>query len=155
LRRTNVLIRHDSRSEIFVTVVYGMLEPGTGCLTYANGGHSQPLWWRAATGTVENLPARGMLLGTFDDIILQEAEIVLAPGDVLILFTDGLTEMWNARRRQFGDSRLREALAAAACQPDATAQQVLDTILESAHAFAGLTPQADDVTLVIVRRNPE
>ena len=95
LMRANQLILKDSQAEMFLTAVYAVLELDTGRLIYANAGHNRPLWRHAADGTVTELDQRGIVLGAFEGIMLEEQRLDLAPGDALILYTDGVTEALN------------------------------------------------------------
>ncbi len=107
LMRTNELILKDSQTEMFLTAVYAVLELETGRLIYANAGHNRPLWYHAATGEVTELAAPGILLGAFEEIELIEERLDLAPGDALVLYTDGVTEAANPDGEMFGEERLR------------------------------------------------
>ncbi|MDY7041850.1 MAG: GAF domain-containing protein, partial [Chloroflexota bacterium] len=91
LQRANELIMSDADSELFVTVFYAILDQQTGTLTYASGGHNPPLLIRR-NGQVESLRARGTVLGIVEHIELEEKQISLEPGDVLVLYTDGVTD---------------------------------------------------------------
>jgi sigma-B regulation protein RsbU (phosphoserine phosphatase) len=151
LARANDLIRKDSRSDLFVSTFYGILEPDTGRLVYANAGHTPPLWLQKATGRVFELEGRGIVLGILPGARGEEHEIVLAPGDLLVLYTDGVTEATDSQGRMFGEERLHDMVAGLG---SATAQEVIAAILDAVRSFAGGAPQADDLTLVVLRRLP-
>jgi serine phosphatase RsbU (regulator of sigma subunit) len=151
LGKANELILNDSHSTLFVTACYATLETGSGRLVFSNAGHNRPLWYRAATGAFEELVARGIVLGSFARIELEEREIDFAPGDLLVLYTDGVTEAMNAERQPFGEERLRAAVAATA---GGSAQEVVAAIVDAANSFADNLPQSDDCTLLVVKRCP-
>ena len=93
--------------------------------------------------------SRGMVLGIMDDMTYDEATAALAPDDILLLYTDGITEAMDADGELFGKARLSDAVAHAA---PATARDLVDAILAAVRAYIGNTPQADDLTIVAVKR---
>jgi sigma-B regulation protein RsbU (phosphoserine phosphatase) len=149
LLRANELIRKDSASDLFLSAVYVVIEAQTGRVIYVNAGHNRPLWYRAATGLVEELTARGVVLGILEEIKLEEQRIDLAPGDVLVLYTDGLTEALNAEGEEFGAERLMAAVAAHA---PASAAEIQVAIMSAYTTFTGGGEVVDDVTCVVVKR---
>lgn len=150
LVRANELIRKDSRSDRFVTVFYAVLDPHSGKLVYSNAGHNRPLWLQAATGELHELSARGIVLGIFEEIELEEQELEVAPGDVLLFYTDGVTEAINAHDQPFGEDRLRAVLVEHAAS---TAEQVMQAVVGAVKEFVGDTPQSDDLTLFVLKRS--
>jgi serine phosphatase RsbU (regulator of sigma subunit) len=148
LQRANHLLMSERRAWPFLSAFFATLNTQTGQLTYAIGGHDRPYWLQAASGQLQQLASRGMLLGVFPNVHFEEATITLAHGDALILYTDGITE---ARHEQdmFGETRLETAIHAAAHAP---ATQLAQTILDAVDHFSANTPQSDDITLVVVKR---
>ncbi len=151
LVRANELILNDSWAEMFLSAFYATLDTQTGHLVYANAGHNRPLWRRAASGECEELAAKGIILGILDEVELQERHVQIDPGDVLVFYTDGVTEATNAEGQMFGEAMLREVLLAHATDG---AQQVLDAVVRAVNAFTDETPQSDDLTLFVVKRCP-
>ncbi|MEM7029542.1 MAG: SpoIIE family protein phosphatase [Chloroflexota bacterium] len=151
LRRANRLIYKDSRSGLFLTAFYATLEPKTGRMVFTNAGHNRPIWYNIRTGTLKELATTGIVLGVFDRIHLGEDEIQVEPGDFLILYTDGVTEAMNQHRELFGEERLYEIIQA---KLYANAQDMMDAILDAVQDFVGDTPPSDDVTLLVIRRDP-
>jgi sigma-B regulation protein RsbU (phosphoserine phosphatase) len=149
LRRTNTLILSDARSDLFVTVFYGLLHPRSGSFTYANAGHNPPLWLNARSGEVHRLHEHGMALGVLLDAPLSEHTIQLEPGDVLALYTDGVTEALNIDGEEFGMERLEQALQANA---DHSAEDIVAAIDAAVDEFVGNEPPFDDFTLVVMKR---
>jgi sigma-B regulation protein RsbU (phosphoserine phosphatase) len=150
LMRANHLIITDSRTDVYLTAVYAVLELATGRLVYANAGHCRPMLYRAADATVSELNAPGVLLGAFDTIHLTEARVDLKPGDVVLFYTDGITDALGEDGEMFGDERLAGVLMDAA---GGSAEEVLDSVLGAVGAFGGTAEQTDDITCVVVKRN--
>ncbi len=149
LRRTNRTILQDIGYQLFLSTFYATLDTRTGILTYANGGHDWPLWYRAKTRQIEALNTSGLLLGVFQDVFFVEDEILLAPGDVLVLYTDGVTEARNDEGELFGEERFEKIIAESA---ESSAQQIAEAVTQAVATFTGAIPQADDLTLVIVKK---
>jgi sigma-B regulation protein RsbU (phosphoserine phosphatase) len=151
LRRTNHHIIRDGRAGLFVTALYARLDPSSGDVVFASGGHDPPVWVRGARHRTRLLTSRSSILGAFADIDLEDRRIHLDAGDVLVLYTDGVTEARDARGRLFGERRLRALLAAHAMDP---APRITEALMAELSRFAGDTPRADDLTLVVVKRGP-
>jgi serine phosphatase RsbU (regulator of sigma subunit) len=149
LTRANQLILNDNHSDLFVTTFYAIVDTRTGTVTYANAGHNRPLWLQASTGQIQELAAEGIVLGIFDEIELEEGQVQLAPGDILLLYTDGITEAMDSARQQFGQTRLAEVLAG---QAGSTAERVIESVVGTVRGFAGDNLYADDLTLLILKR---
>lgn len=149
LHHTNYLILNDtSISEMFVTVYYAVFEPD-GIVRCVNAGHNLPLLWRARTGIADFLPRGGHPLGWFERLPLETLTYQLEPGDVLVFYTDGITEAENANEDFYDEERLAEFVQTIA--GEATAQELIDLIDESVRTFMGTTPPFDDRTMVVVR----
>lgn len=149
LQQVNRLLSHDQRSPLFLGAIFATLAAPNGKLTYANGGLERPLWIRQESGEIVTLSAKGMLLGAFEEIPLEEQELEIATGDCLVFFTDGLTEARNEEGHFFGDERLLEAVASRTWDG---ADQLLQAIVGAVDEFTGPTPASDDLTLVVIRR---
>lgn len=149
LRRANDLLVADSSSGMFVTVFYGVLDVREGVFTYANAGHNPPLLARAGASAPELLTAEGMILGVMEDIDLEEKQIRIAEGDVLLMYTDGLTDAINAHEEEFGADRLARCLVDATDRP---AEDLIQHVDREVAAHVGSQPQFDDYTLVAVKR---
>lgn len=149
LERANRLILADSRAGLFVTCFYAQLDPATGTLTYASGGHNYPLLYRVATGAVEPLRAQGIVLGIVPQPHFAQQSVTLAPGDMLLFYTDGVTEAMNARRELFGEERLIDLLQR---HHRRTPQELIAAVLEALNAFVGNQSQSDDITMIVVKR---
>lgn len=142
LARVNDLLQADMPPRMFVTCLYGVLDPRTGVIRFANAGHNLPIV-RRATGADE-LRATGMPLGLLPGMRYEETEAVLAPGDQLVLHSDGIAEAHAPDREMFGIPRLRAVVAAA----DA-GDRLLGDVLADLEQFTGQGwEQEDDITLV-------
>ncbi|MDF1702669.1 MAG: SpoIIE family protein phosphatase [Planctomycetota bacterium] len=149
LARTNARLRGRLRADRFVTAWCGLLETETGTLRYASAGHNAPYLRRAADGTVGELPIGGPALALYDEIELDEHVVQLEPGDLLWLYTDGVTEARDPTGRVFGYDRLQELLAEAC---DGTAAACTVALRDRLKAFCDGRAAGDDVTTLTVRR---
>ncbi len=132
----------------FVTAVYGVLDPADGRFCYTNCGHHPPLLMRLC-GRVEKLERRGPALGVFADGAYDTGEEILAPGDLLAFYTDGVVELANSQGEYFGLGRLEQVLCDARPLP---AAGLIQAIIEATRSFTGADIYGDDFTLVILRR---
>ena len=139
----------NNASGTFVTLFLGVLDLATGRLRYCNAGHDRPV---LVGDTVEELPALANVpVGAFDDVVYQEQEAMVAPGSLLFLYTDGVTESMDVDRRQYGRERLLGALSACPRKPEALIRAVGAGI----RAFAGEAEQSDDLTMLAVHYHPK
>jgi serine phosphatase RsbU (regulator of sigma subunit) len=146
LERANRLLLNDIPPQMFVTCLYGILDPATGRLHYANAGHNPP-YVHTRDGVVE-LRATGMPLGLMPGMTYEEKETTLGPGDTLLLHSDGLAEAHDPERKMFGFPRL--AALVAGCPGG---QELIDRLLSELGGFTGPGwEQEDDITLVAVQR---
>jgi serine phosphatase RsbU (regulator of sigma subunit) len=148
--RTNNRIRADAESDQFVTLIYGVLDPATGILTYANAGHNPGFLLRAESGEVESLPNTGIPLGMFEEMAWKQVQIRIHPGDILLLYTDGVPEAQNIANEEYGEDRMIALGQAGLGQPAADTQKA---IIDSISAFVGDAPQFDDITLMVIARD--
>lgn len=148
LERANEIIMRDASTDLFVTAVFAVLDPARCALTYTSAGHSPTLLVRADDQTVEWLHGRGIALGVEPIIELEERAVALRSGDVLVFYTDGVSEAMNADYELFGVDRLRAAVERAR---HLSAQGVLDSVMTAVQAFGGRHEQVDDLTMVVVR----
>jgi sigma-B regulation protein RsbU (phosphoserine phosphatase) len=134
--------------ERYATAFVAALDPGSGRLTYTNAGHNTGLLMRK-DGAVQRLEANGLPVGLFPVVEYERAEVTLGPGDLLVLYTDGITEAANPKGEEFGLARLESVLRQQAGEPLPTIGAAIETALE---AFAEGTPYGDDRTVVMLRR---
>ncbi len=131
----------------FLTCFFGVIEPDSGLLRYVSAGHNPALLRRAAGGGSEQVKATGVPLGMFPNASWKEETVVLEPGDLLCVYTDGVTEALDAADEEFGMDRLARLLEAPAAPPELCA-----SIFDAVSAFAADVPQYDDQTLLLIRR---
>jgi len=151
LQQVNRFIREDQATPLFLSAFYAVLDTDIHCLTYANAGHNPPIWLKQETGELELLKARGIVLGAFDSFIPEQHLCFLQPGDFVVFFTDGITEARNASGDFFDDEGLEAIISA---RPWASAQELLTAIISTVDEFSAGTSQADDFTVVVMRRKP-
>ncbi len=151
-RAVNDVILSATTPSMFVSAIYSILFPLEGRLVYANSGHELPLLWKAASGNVYRTPAAGgIVLGVTRDISPIKQELYLAPGDVLLMFTDGAIEARNHAGEIYGNKRLYASLAANAHLP---AQMIVEAIKDELFSFSG-GKLYDDMTLLALKRSGE
>jgi sigma-B regulation protein RsbU (phosphoserine phosphatase) len=114
---------------------------------YINAGHNNPIL-RRSNGLIERLDVGGLPIGIQPDAKYESASVALAPGDWLIIFTDGLVEAFDAREEEFGESRLLSTLEASVA---GTPKELLDRLMADLDRFVGTTPQHDDITCLLVK----
>ena len=130
---------------VFVTVLYGVLDPTTRDFVYVRAGHERPLIIDSCEAEIEVGPGEGQPLAILPDPELDEQTVSLVPGSTLLLYTDGVTEAMNVEQALFGSERLQEVLRN---NCDAPAQTVCNNVLQAVRDHQGVAPQADDITLV-------
>jgi phosphoserine phosphatase RsbU/P len=135
-------------SNRFITFFFGVLNPATGELNFANAGHNPPIVVRA-DGRTEMLEGGGPVLGILSVAPYGQMRAQLEPGDTLVLYSDGVTEATNAAYDEFDEERFLEVLKANRSLP---ATDVVDATIRAVQEFAAGAPQADDITLVVARR---
>ena len=150
LKGTNHMLFRSTEETKFATFFYGALqsEEGQTILSYANGGHDPPVLFRkgAAPGFLETT---GLLLGVFGSSEYEEVSLELAPGDVLLLYTDGITEAFNKDGLEFGLDRLVGLVEE---NKDRTAEEIMSLVLDSVKNHVDGAPPSDDITIIILKK---
>lgn len=147
----NSLMTRFVPGEQFVTAIYGIYNRLSGSLSYATAGHPPPILIRAEDRSVSLLPVKPKFpLRIFEPVEYETLEVRLQPGDAVIFYTDGLTELWNIDRELAGEARLVEWLQGS---PAETASGILWGILEQASLFTEGHPPVDDFTIVVMKRS--
>jgi serine phosphatase RsbU (regulator of sigma subunit) len=150
MERANRLLATENAAAMFVTAFHGVLNLETGVLRYCNAGHNPPYVLRADGGR-ETLKATGIPFGVDEDMPYRTAELRLAPGDRLFLYSDGITEAFNPAGEEFGYSRLEEALEAARGEG---AAGLVGAVLAATAGFAAGAEQSDDITALALLFRP-
>ncbi|UCH84938.1 MAG: SpoIIE family protein phosphatase [Candidatus Latescibacterota bacterium] len=148
VERANRLLYRSTDPEKFATLFYGVLGLDDNRLTFSNAGHENPYLLRGG-GETTRLTTGGTVLGVVDNFPYDEDVVALGQGDVLVVFSDGITEAFDKNEDQFGEDRLGPVLEKCRDEP---ADVIIDRIVEAVQEFAEDAPQADDLTLVVVKR---
>jgi phosphoserine phosphatase RsbU/P len=147
LKKVNRLLYESTDDGKFVTAFYGVLDAKNRVFTFANAGHNPPLLLRA-NGTVEWLSEGGLPLGVMEDAKYEERPVALATGDVLVLYTDGVTEASNDIEDQYGVERLEALVRKNATRP---AAEIVEALRDEVVTFTGARHLNDDLTVVVAR----
>jgi phosphoserine phosphatase RsbU/P len=138
-------------SNRFVTLFYSEFDPDTRILSYSNAAHNPPLWWHATTKAVTRLDTLGMLIGLDANSQYEDGQAKLESGDVVIYYTDGMTDAASASGDRFDEENLIEALNIA-CRIYDDPQEILDYMFNKVEDFIGADKQnTDDMTLVVLQ----
>lgn len=148
-RRANEMIISEQRSRMFATTFVGYVDLKTGEMLYSSGGHNPALLYHAETRQCEYVTAPGVAVGIFREAEFVPQVVRLAVGDVLVLYTDGITEVINDDEDEFGEERLEQLIVENAQLP---AQELADLILDRVNVFAENQSLFDDATVVVLKR---
>lgn len=150
LRIANRRILADTQSGLFVSAFYGVIDPDAKTVTYANAGHNPPYLLRNhGSASTAALTQTGMVLGVLDGVEWESVTIAMQPGDMLVIYSDGVSDALNEADEFFGEERLRALVEQ---HRSASAQQMLDAIVETQRRFVGRRPWFDDATLMVLKR---
>jgi len=148
MQKANRLISQEAKMGMFVTLFYAVLDPKKRRLQYVNAGHNPPFVVKKSSGDVILLRASGIAMGVIDDVSLEEKEIELDSNDIVVFYTDGITEAINSAGEQFGEKRLIETINRNA---DLPVKDLVGRVKDEVFTFAQDQPQFDDFTLVILK----
>ncbi len=148
VERLNRILTTTSSNNRFVSFFFSLLDPCTGEVVYSNAGHNPPVLLRS-DGSTQRLEGGGPVLGILPEACYEEHRCLMQPGDVALLYSDGVTEANDPQGEEFGETRLVELLRNTRQQP---AAKILNTITQAVHDWMAGAPAADDITLVVVRR---
>jgi sigma-B regulation protein RsbU (phosphoserine phosphatase) len=144
----NYLIYEASPDNRYATFFYGELEPATRRLDFVNAGHNAPMLFRSQAGSLERLPASGPVIGLIDAGQFEQRSVQLDSGDLLVVYSDGMSETMNPEDEEWGEERLAAAIrGAGACEPAV----LIERLFAAADGFANGAIQHDDMTLVVLR----
>jgi sigma-B regulation protein RsbU (phosphoserine phosphatase) len=152
LRETNRRILEDTHTDLFVTVFYAILDPTTGTLLFSNAGHNPPYHFQPDVAAINTFTKPGIPVGMFEDSIWEMGAINLAPNDVLVLYTDGVTDAQNDQDEFFDTNRLVSTINS---NLGRSAEMIQEAILQEIHQYVGGVPQFDDITLVVLVRESD
>jgi len=145
MRKVNLLLHESTERDKFVTVFYGVLDWRNGVLIFSNAGHNPPILLHR-DGTADRLIDGGVALGVLPDARYEERPVALTDGDVLVMYTDGVSEAENATGEQFGEGRLEEVVRRNASR---SAAGIRDAIVAAVLEWAGERGPTDDLTLLV------
>ncbi|HET7142973.1 MAG TPA: PP2C family protein-serine/threonine phosphatase, partial [Anaerolineales bacterium] len=148
LERINRLYIHNINFTTFVTIFFGKYDPRTRILSYANAGHNSAYLYRMTTDQEIWLRPTGPAIGLMEGFVIREEDVRLEPGDILLLYTDGITEASNHQGALWGEDNLADIIRS---NTESSAEQLIQKILQAMKAHTGENPLADDVTLVITK----
>jgi serine phosphatase RsbU (regulator of sigma subunit) len=148
--KLNDFVYSSSDSHLFISFFLAIIDRRKDEVVYVNAGHNPPLL-QGRRGPVRLLGSTGLCLGMFPDQSYAEETVALGPGDILCFYTDGIVESRKGEHDEYGDGRLAEKIRETSGLP---AQEIRDKIFEDVFAFSGCTEAGDDMTLVVVKRNP-
>jgi len=148
IKDLDTVLKQITSAATFVTMFYGRFDQGSRTLQYANGGHNPPLLVRTRTGESLTLKEAGPILGILNQTQYADTVVALDQGDILTLFTDGVTEQENEAGDEFSLSRLEQVIVS---QETESAADLVARVTQAVSAFAGAKEQADDLTLVVVK----
>jgi sigma-B regulation protein RsbU (phosphoserine phosphatase) len=151
LAKVNRRILADTHGGLFITVFYAVLNTITGVVKYCNAGHNPPYLFSQRDGDSPiELSRTGMPLGILDEADWQQGKFQLGKGDLLVCYTDGITESQDQDGQFFGEERLAELVQSASELPVVDIQNL---VLNRIREFSGSSAQFDDMTLLVVKRN--
>jgi sigma-B regulation protein RsbU (phosphoserine phosphatase) len=148
IKDLDTVLKQITNPSTFVTVFYARINPSLRTLEYASGGHNPPLLVRPATGESLLLEESGPIVGILPDAQFSNTLIALKPGDILTLYTDGVTEQENETPEQFSIDRLKQVVLK---NQSAPASALATDITDAVSTFAGTTEQEDDLTIVVAK----
>jgi len=150
IARVNNMVYDASTADRYATLFYAQFDPSTRRLTYVNAGHCPPILLRNSPSgqQVQRLDQGGTVVGLVPDVPYDQADVDLAPGDLLVIYTDGFSEAMSPKLEEWGEKRLLDSIQS--CNGVAP-KEAIHHILQAADQFAAGAPQSDDMTLVILR----
>ena len=149
-RDSNAIITAEQKADMFVTAFFGVLDRALRTFSYVNAGHNSPMVLHAHADQVIELEPTGIALGLMENSIYKKATITLTSGDIIVLFTDGVTEATNIGEELYGEERLKIIILANA---GLSAGEITQKILLDVQEFTGDAPQSDDITILVVKVN--
>ena len=149
MSNVNRLLHEALASNRYATFFYGQYDPASRRLTYVNAGHNPPMLFHSSNGDcrVSRLEASGTVVGLLENATYQQAAVPLAPGDVFIAFTDGISEAMNAAQDEWGEDRLIDTMKGCLKLPPG---EIISCIMKSADNFAAGAKQNDDMTIIVL-----
>jgi sigma-B regulation protein RsbU (phosphoserine phosphatase) len=151
MRKVNSLLHESTDRDKFVTAFYGVLDYKNRVLIFSNAGHNPPVLFRHQ-GKIEYLEEGGVALGVLPEAVYEERPVALRPGDVLLFYTDGVSEAESPSGEHFGQQRIERVVTA---NPERSAAEIMAALIASVGEWCGERGQSDDLTLVVLKVNRE
>jgi sigma-B regulation protein RsbU (phosphoserine phosphatase) len=148
IRQANRHIYADGRSSMFITVFYGVFDPGRMTFSYVNAGHNPPLLIRGDPPVTQVLEGSGIALGVVPGVDIPATIVRLLPDDLIVMYTDGVTEAFNEQDMPFGEERLVASVTRNRSRP---VGEIMARLIDDIRQFCGTAPQSDDITLIVIR----
>jgi sigma-B regulation protein RsbU (phosphoserine phosphatase) len=149
ITRTNTLLYRSTESTKFATMIYGALDPKTGQIKYTNGGHDCPILFRNSQEPF-HVESTGLILGIFEDSDYTQETIQLEPGNLLLLFSDGITEAMDSEMEMYGTDRLQNLVQE---NIKKSVSEIASLILDDIKKHTKGTTQSDDITLMLIKKD--
>ena len=149
IKKSNLLLFKSTDMDKFATLFYGVLNTETHEFRYCNAGHNYPFLFRANGETIR-LDVGGLVLGALEDFSFEQSAVQFLPGDLLVIFSDGITEATNGDDEMFGEEFLERFIVE---NRDKKAAVIIEAILNAVRDYADVSSQTDDMTLVVVKRS--
>ncbi len=150
LSRVNKLLNKTFSEEQFVTLFYGELtDDRNGLVLFANCGHNNPVLYRAADGSMDFVETTGQIMGPFPNEVFKTENFLMQPGDVLFLYTDGVSEAMDQNEQFYGEERIKAQLG---LHHGLTAKAITHTVLDDVQKFSTQGPNSDDMTILTIKR---
>ncbi len=151
MKAVNERILYDTRGDMFVTAFYAVLESHTGRITYSNGGHPPAILVHTDRGreSVDRLRLTGMALGVSEEALWKQKTVRMWPGDVLVLYTDGITEAQNPNGDFFGEERLIDTILENSSK---SSNEIQDALINAVNRFTDSPNPQDDIAMIVIRK---
>jgi sigma-B regulation protein RsbU (phosphoserine phosphatase) len=149
IQNSNQLIYQNTDPTKFITFFYGLLDVTNGQITYCNAGHDQPILLTSKSKLI-NLQTGGIPLGVLPEFEYENTNVNITEGEILILYSDGITEAWNENQEEFGLERLINKLQTS---KDLNAIDIIKSVINEIQSFIGEVPQMDDMTMMMIKNN--
>jgi two-component system response regulator len=146
----NYLVHTHSKSNMFATAFFGVLDQASGTFTYVNGGHCPPIFMSADGALKQRLPPTGPAVGILPDVDYNVGQVRFEPGDMMLIYSDGVTDARNPNGQMFTEKRLLELVE----QPASSSQELLDMVNKNLREHMATADQFDDITMMAIRREP-
>jgi sigma-B regulation protein RsbU (phosphoserine phosphatase) len=148
MQKIHSQIMKTSTAEMFVTMFYGLVNTKDNKMRFVRAGHDRPILYRTMTRSMELLSPPGRFIGLWPELIIEEEETTLHPGDCLVCYSDGVPDARNAQGDVFGLDRL---LAVVGVKGHLPTQELSAEIIKNLDNFTGDTPQTDDITILLIK----